>query len=534
VNIRRYLTAVLLCVIFAGEASAQVKTLVFCSEESPDIFNPQLSYRQATFDATSRQIYDRLVAYKPGTAEIAPSLAISWQVSDDGLRYEFKLRENVSFHESRDFNPSRPFAAEDVVFSFMRQLDKKHPFSQVSGGVYPYFQGLGLRKILRSVTADDDGTVVFSLVSPYPAFLSLLALDFASILSAEFANAMLAAGTPERVDTEPVGTGPFQLVQYQRDALIRYVAHRKYWRGKAPLDNLVFIITPDAAVRYQKLRDRECHVVADPDPADIPAMMLDGDVRLARQVKMDVGYLAFNVRRPPLNDPRVRRALALAIDRRAIMENIYQGLGWPATTMMPTVFWSAEAALPPPPLLPPADPEGARQLLEEAGVSGLEIEVWPSPVARPYMPDARLMAEMIHKDWLKIGVNSTIIVSTGRDFIKQTMVGQHDVMLFGWIAENFDRSLFLAPILGCPAAKTGANRSYWCNENFDRLLDEASRAKTSTDREALYGLANAILDEEVPVLPIASSISFTPMRNEVVNYRSSPLGGHYFYGVDLY
>ncbi|MDH5557908.1 MAG: ABC transporter substrate-binding protein, partial [Alphaproteobacteria bacterium] len=229
-----------------------------------------------------------------------------------------------------------------------------------------------------------------------------------------------------------------------------------------------------------------------------------------------------------------RRALALAIDRRAIMENIYQGLGWPATTMMPTVFRSADTALPPPPLLPPADPEGARQLLEEAGVSGLEIEIWPSPVARPYMPDARLMAEMIHKDWLKIGVNSTIIVSTGRDFIKQTMVGQHDVMLFGWIAENFDRSLFLAPILGCPAAKTGANRSYWCNENFDRLLDEASRAKSSTDREALYGLANAILDEEVPVLPIASSISFTPMRNEVVNYRSSQLGGHYFYGVDLY
>jgi dipeptide transport system substrate-binding protein len=513
---------------FADGSVAQVKTLVFCSEESPDTLNPQLSFRQSTFDATSRQVYDRLVAYEPGKAEVVPSLATSWVVSEDGLRYELRLRLNVPFHKVRHFTPSRPLAAKDVVFSFMRQLDPKHPYHQVSGGVYPYFQGLGLSKIIKSVTAGNDGTVIFELNSPYPAFLSILALDFASVLSAEYADAMLTDETPERVDMEPVGTGPFRLVQHQRDALIRYVAHRKYWRGKAPLDNLVFTITPDATVRYQKLRDRECHVVADPDPADIPAMTLDGDVKLVRQVGMDVGYLAFNTRRSPLNDARVRRALAMAIDRGAILGKIYQGIGRPATTMVPPGLWSRGKAPP-----PPADPEGAKRLLEEAGVSGLDLEIWPSPVARPYLPDARRTAEMIHEDWLKIGVESKIIVTTGRDFIKQTMVGQHDAALFGWIAETLDRSLFLTPILGCKAAKSGANRSYWCNENFDRLLDEAARAKTPAERETLYELAQAVLDEEVPILPIAHSISFTPIRNEVINYRAFPLGGHYFYGVDL-
>lgn len=525
----RYLTAMLFCLAFAGEAMAQVKTLVFCSEESPDIFNPQLSFRQATFDATSRQIYDRLVAYEPGMTEVAPSLATSWNISEDGLRYEFRLRPDVRFHESPHFTPSRPLAAEDVVFSFMRQLDAGHPYHRVSGGAYPYFQGLGLPKILKSVTAGDDGTVIFELYNPYPALPAILALDFASILSAEYADAMMAAGTPERVDTEPVGSGPFQLVQYQRDALIRYVAHRNYWRGKAPLDNLVFLITPDATVRYQKLRDRECHVIANPDPADIPSMTIDGDVKLARQVGMDVGYLAFNARRPPLNDPRVRRALAMAIDRGAILEKIYQGLGQSATVVVPPDLWSQETAPPP----PPADIEGAMRLLGEAGVSGLSLDIWPSPVAKPYMPDARRMAAMIQEDWLKIGVDSKIIVTTGRDFIKQTMVGQHDVALFGWIAETHDKGLFLAPILGCAAAKTGANRSYWCNGNFDRLLDEAARAKTPSERETLYEMAQAVLDAEIPILPIANSINFTPMRKEVVNYRTFPLWGHYFYGVDL-
>lgn len=132
------------------------------------------------------------------------------------------------------------------------------------------------------------------------------------------------------------------MVQHQRDALIRYVANPDYWRGKAPLDNLVFTIIPDATVRYQKLRDRECHVIAAPDQADIPAMALNSDVRLVRQVATDVGYLAFNTRRPPLNDPRVRRALAMAVDRGAILDKIYQGMGHPAATMVPPGLSSRE------------------------------------------------------------------------------------------------------------------------------------------------------------------------------------------------
>ena len=526
---RACLAVICLCLASANSAVAQVKTLVFCSEESPDTLNPQLSYRQATFDATSRQVYDRLVAYEPGDDRIAPSLAESWEISEDGLQYTFRLRHDVPYHRTGAFSPSRPMNADDVVFSFMRQLDAKHPYNQVSGGDYPYARGLGLEGKILSVEALDEYSAVFRLNSASPDLLSILTLDFASILSAEYADAMLAAGTPERVDTEPVGTGPFQMVNYQRDALIRYVAHPGYWRGKAALDNLVFTIVPDAAIRYQKLRDGECHVLSAPDAADIPAMMLDSSVKLISQPGMDIGYLAFNTRNPPLNDPRVRRALAMAIDRGAILGKIYQGLGRPAVSMMPPGLWSYGQA----PWPPAADPDGAKRLLAEAGVTALEIEIWPNPVSRPYMPDARRMAEMIHDDWLKIGVDSTIIVTSGRDFLKKTMVGQHDVALFGWIAETLDRTLFLAPLLGCEAAETGANRAFWCDGTFDRLLRDAANAENDAERETLYELAQSILDDKVPVLPIANSINFTPVRNEVLNFRTSPLGGHYFYGVDL-
>jgi dipeptide transport system substrate-binding protein len=522
------LAALLLCLTAAGEVAAQVKTLVFCSQESPDSLNPQLSFEEATFDATSRQVYDRLVAYGPGGSEILPSLAESWEVSEDGLRYLFRLRRHVTFHKTRGFSPSRPLNASDVVFSFMRQLDEKHPYHFVSGGKYPYFQGFGLDEAIASVTAEGDRTVVFRLKSPLPGLLDILALDFSSILSAEYAEAMMAAGTPEKVDWEPVGTGPFQFVRYERDALIRYVSNREYWRGTTPLDNLIFNIVPDASIRYQKLRDGECDVIAAPDAADIPAMQLDRNIRLIRQTGMDVGYLAFNTRKRPLNDPRVRRALSMAIDRRAILDRVYQGLGHAAVTMFPYNVGSGDwPSWPPPP-----DQEGARKLLTKAGVTELELEIWPSPVGRPYMPDPRRTAEMIREDWLKIGVEAKIATISGRDFIKKTMVGRHDAALFGWIAETMDPSMFLAPILGCEAAETGANRTFWCNATFDRLLRDAAKSSDIYERAALYEAAQGLIDQEMPVLPIANSVHYFPVRDEVINFRTTPLGGYYFYGVD--
>ncbi len=140
---------------------------------------------------------------------------------------------------------------------------------------------------------------------------------------------------------------------------------------------------------------------------------------------------------------------------------------------------------------------------------------------------------MIREDWLAIGVKATVVAANGRDFIKQTMVGEHDAALFGWIAETMDRSLFLAPLLNCAAARSGANRAFWCNPGFDRLLEQAALARQPAEKDALYEQALSILADERPVFPIASSISFTPVRREVVNYRPSPLGGYSFYGVDL-
>lgn len=259
--IRRALALATLLALPWHQAAAQ--TLVVCSESSPDALNAALSTANTSFDVTE-QYADRLVEMRIGGSEIVPALAESWSISPDGLRYTFKLRHGVKWQSNAAFKPTRDLNADDVVFSFNRMLDPAHPYAKVSGGTYVMFAGL-IQPALKSVSKTADDTVVFELSHPSAPLLSTLSVQPFSISSAEYADAMLKAGTPAQVDLAPIGTGPFQLVQYQKDSLIRFRAFPDFW-GKtggmperaAKVEQLVFSITPDPSVRFAKLRANEC------------------------------------------------------------------------------------------------------------------------------------------------------------------------------------------------------------------------------------------------------------------------------------
>ena len=516
-------------VTFALAAPVSAKTLVYCSEGSPEGFNPALYTSGTTFDATSRQIYNRLVEFERGTTNIVPALAESWEVSDDGLVYTFHLRKGVKFHTTKGFTPTRDFNADDVLYSFNRQLQKDHPYYNVSGGAYEYFNGMDMPNLLKSVTKTDDYTVRFTLNVPEAPMISNLGMDFASILSAEYADRMLAAGNAEKVDLDPVGTGPFQLVAYQKDAFIRYKAHPDYWAGKAAIDKLVFAITPDPAVRYAKLKAGECHVMTYPNPADLDAMAKDPDINLLRQEGLNVGYLAFNTEKKPFDDKRVRQALNYAINKQAIIDAIYLGAGKAAKNPIPPTIWSYNDDVKD----YPYDPEKAKALLAEAGLAGgFETDIWAMPVQRPYNPNARRMAEMMQADFAKVGVKAKIVTYEWGEYLKRSKAGEHEMILLGWTGDNGDPDNFMYVLLGCAAA-TGTNRARWCYKPFDDLLVQAKQSSDIAKRTALYKKAQLIFKEEAPWFTIAHSVVFKPVRKEVVDFLIDPFGGMMFYGVDL-
>ena len=515
--------------VLALATAAQAKTLVFCSEASPEGFNPQLYTAGTTFDASSKPVYNRLIEFERGGTKTVPGLAESYTVSDDGLTYTFKLREGVKWKGNKNFTPSRDFNADDVVFSFERQRDPNHPFHKVSGGTYEYFESMDMGNLLKSVEKVDDHTVKFTLAAPSAPFIANMAMDFASIMSAEYADAMMKAGTPEKIDLEPVGTGPFMLVDYQRDAVIRYKANPDYWAGKAPIDNLVFAITPDASVRYQKLKAGECHVMAYPNPADLPAMAKDPAVNLLQQEGLNIGYLAYNTQKKPLDDQRVRKALNMAINKKAIIDAVFQGAGTAAKNPIPPTIWSYNDAIQD----DPYDPEAAKKLLADAGVKDLKITLWAMPVSRPYNPNARRMAELVQADWKAVGVNAEIVSYEWGEYLKRTKAGEHDTVLLGWTGDNGDPDNFLFALLSCEAAKSGNNRAFWCDPEFNELITKAQQSTDLAERTKLYEQAQVVFKEKAPWLTVAHSVVYEPVSKDVVDFRIDPFGTNNFYGVDL-
>ncbi len=351
----------------AGPFCRRRKTLVYCSEGSPENFNPQLYTSGTSVDASAVPVYNRLVDFKPGTTELVPSLAERWEVSDDGKVYTFHLRKGVKFQSNKSFTPTRDFNADDVIFSFMRQKDVNNPYHNVSNGSYSNFESLEFGSLITAIDKVDDHTVRFTLAHPEAPFVADLAWYFASILSAEYADAMLKAGTPEKVDMEPIGTGPFKLAQYQKDSRILFTAFADYWQGKAKIDRLVFSITPDASVRFAKMEKNECQVMPFPNPADLPRMKANKENKdinlLMSKAGLNTGFLAFNTQKPPLDNVKVRQALAMAINKPAIIDAVFHGTGTAAKNLLPPGVWSADSELKD----YDYDPEKAKALLKEAG-----------------------------------------------------------------------------------------------------------------------------------------------------------------------
>jgi dipeptide transport system substrate-binding protein len=522
-------TALGLVLALSVTAAAEAKTLVFCSEGSPEGFNPALYTAGTTFDASSRQVFNKLVEFTTGTTNIEPGLAESWEVTDDGLEYTFNLRQGVKFQATDGFTPTRDFNADDVVFSFARQWDKNHPYHTVSGGSYEYFNGMSMPDLIKDIVKVDDYTVKFVLNRPEAPMIANLAMDFASIHSAEYADQLQAAGTLEKLDLEPVGTGPFQVVAYQKDAVIRYKAHPDYWRGKAAIDNLIFAITPDASVRYQKLKAGECHVMPYPNPADIEAMSKDPDINLMQQEGLNVGYLAYNSQQAPFDNPAVRKALNMAINKQAIIDGVFQGAGKVAKNPIPPTIWSYNETT----VDDTYNPDNAKALLADAGITNLQTKIWAMPVQRPYNPNARRMAELIQSDWAKIGVEAEIVTYEWGEYLERSKdVNRDGAVLLGWTGDNGDPDNFLAVLLGCDAVG-GANRAQWCYKPFEDLIQQAKVVSDNDKRTNLYKQAQVVFKEQAPWATIAHSVVFKPVRKEVKGFKIDPFGGHVFYGVDI-
>ncbi|EJF95345.1 hypothetical protein MEG_00078 [Bartonella tamiae Th307] len=523
-------TALVACSMMSLASTASAKTLIYCSEASPEGFDPALYTSGTTVDAAALTIYNRLVEFNPDATGILPGLAEKWEISDDGLEYIFHLREGVKFQTTSYFTPTRTLNADDVLFTFDRAMNPQSPWHDYIPGIgYQYFDSMGLQDLIKTVEKLDDYTLKITLNQPEAPFLADLAMAFISINSKEYADQLEKEDRKEQFNLNPIGTGPFTFVAYQKDAVIRYKANDDYFGDRPKIDNLVFAITTDPSVRAQKLKAGECHIMSYPSPADIKELKADTNLKVLENPGLNVGYMAYNTLQPPFDKVEVRQALNMAVNKEAILQAVFDDGGMVAKNPIPPTMWGYNDTVKD----DVYNPEKAKQMLEAAGVKGLQMKIWAMPVSRPYMPNARRAAELIQADFNTVGVKAEIVSMEWGEYLKLGREKDRDgAMIAGWAGDNGDPDNFLSVLNSCQAIGTN-NYSNWCYEPFEKLINQAKITNDQNARAKLYEEAQLIFKEQAPWLVLDHSTVYMPMSKKVTGFKIYPVAGNHFFSVDI-
>ncbi|SMC27975.1 dipeptide transport system substrate-binding protein [Andreprevotia lacus DSM 23236] len=511
-----------------GAATTWAKPLTVCTEASPDGFDVVQYNSLTTTNASADVLFNRLVDYDAGAGKVVPSLAEKWEASADGLSYTFTLRRNVQFHSTDYFKPGRALNADDVVFTFERMLEANHPWYRSAPNGYPHAQSFQLGKIVKAVKKVDDYTVRFELSQPEATFVPLLTMGFASIYSAEYAAKLTPAKAAE-LNSKPIGTGPFILKSYQKDAVIRYDVNPAYFGAKPKADRLIYAITPDATVRVQKVKAGECQIALSPKPQDVLAARADKSVKVVDTHAFATAFIAFNSQHKPFDNAKVRQALNIAFDKQTYLKRVFDGTATAADGPYPPNTWSYVN-------LPDYsyDPAKAKQLLADAGFpNGFATTIWIRPSGSTLNPNPRAGGELLQADLARVGVKAELKVIEWGELIKRAKAGEHDILFMGWSGDNGDPDNFLTPQFACASVESGLNFARYCDANLDKAIATAKKTADQTARSKQYETAQKIIHDQALWIPLAHPVAAALTTPNVAGYKVNPFGRQDFSSVSV-
>jgi peptide/nickel transport system substrate-binding protein len=504
-----------------GGEGASGGTFVFAGSAEPELLDPAFASDGETF-RVARQIFEGLVGTEPGSADPAPLLAESWEVSEDGLTYDFQLRTGVKFHDGTDFN------AEAVCFNF----DRWYNFPEsVQSDDFAYYYGKLFRGfaegpkagdgIYESCTADGDDKVTIELNKPFAGFIAALSLPALSMQSPTALEKYQDDGaenvnTTEYSTAHPTGTGPFQFESWDRGNRVTLSRFDDYWGEAAQVDTAVVVSIEDPKARATAVETGEVDGADLIGPADIEPLEEAGMQIMARD-PFTVLYLGMNQKTPLLKDIKVRQAIAHAIDKEAVAAASLPEGAEIATQFMPdsVVGWSDEVTQ------YEYDPAKAKALLKEAGADGATIDFnYPTDISRPYMPSPEDTFNVLRSQLEAVGLKINPVADVwSPDYLDRvTGSADHDLHLLGWTGDYNDSDNFVGVFFGTETAEFGFKNE----ELFDKLA-QARGLPTVEEQTPLYEEINEDVMEFLPGVPIAHPAPTLAFGPDVEGYQQSPV-----------
>jgi len=431
-------------------------------------------------------IYDGLVRYKDGTLEVEPALAESWTISDDGKTYRFKLRQGIKFHDGSDFN------AEAVKFNFDRMLKEDHPFYNT--GPFPLSFNFSS---IEAVNAIDPATVEFKLKEPFAPFLSNLAYPTGLIVSPE---AVKKYG--KEFGRHPSGTGPFKFAEWQSGQRVVVERNPDYWDGAPTLEAIVFRPITDPNTRVAEMMAGGLDVMVEVPADNLATFKQDGNFAVAEQAGPHVWFTILNAKTGPFADKKVRQAANYAVNKPALVDNVLQGSATVAAGPIPPAFnWVEDKTEP-----YPYDPEKAKTLLAEAGVTNPEITFYVTEGGSG-MLDPITMGAAIQADLQAVGFKVKIETYEWNTFLGRVntgLDGKADMAEMAWMTNDPDTVPYLTLRTDALPDMGGFNSGYYSNPQLDTLLEKARTSTDQAERGKLYGEVQAIVHDDAPWLFVAN------------------------------
>jgi peptide/nickel transport system substrate-binding protein len=480
----------------AGPGVPADESLVVALESAPIQLDPRLATDQASARVFELAMNGLVTQDEDG--RYRPDLAESWQVLDGGRRWRFRLRRGVRFHDGSTLD------AADVVWTYGSLVDgsvvsaKRGAFAQV-----------------ESVVAVDAATVDFVTREPFAALLGNLN---------SYVAVVPAGRTSEQQNREPVGTGPFRVARRTPDA-VELVAFDDHWAGRPRLDRLVLREVPDSTVRALELRKGSVQLVVNGLPPDVvPLFERDPRFRVTKKPGSNYVYLGLNLEDPLLADVRVRRALALSLDRPRLVATLWRGLGTVTETMLPPGHWARDEELAP----LPHDPAAARRLLDEAGFADPDGANGPRPrLTLTYKTStdetAVLQAQILQAMAAEAGIALEIRSHEFATFFQDVQRGAFQVFSLTRTGID-DPDLYALLFHSRNVPPAGANRGRYRDPELDRLLDLGARELVPARRRAVYLEVQRILARDLPYVSLFSRTNVAVMPAALDGYRHYPSG----------
>ena len=529
-----------------GETEATGGTLVFAGAADPVLLDGALVSDGESLRVIT-QIFETLVALKPGTTEPEPGLAESWEPNEDGTVWTFQIREGVTFHDGEPLN------AEAVCFNFDRWYNFKGALANpaasyywqvVFGGFATYDEASGApeESLYKSCEATDEQTAVLTLTKPSATFIPALSQQSFSIASPKAlqeGNADEGSLDAEGVFTStgtfgtenPAGTGPFKFDSWVRNDRLTLTRNDDYWGEKAKIDTLIVRPIADNAARLQALQTGEIQGYDLVEPQDIATIEGDDQLQIIDRPAFNVAYVGFNIAKKPTDDIEVRKAIAYGLDRQAVVDNFYSGRGVVATQFMPPeVTGYADDVT-----TYEYDPEMAKKILTDAGYTlPVPLEFWyPTDVSRPYMPDPKrnfeAFAASLNNSGFKVTPKSA---PWNPDYLGRVDGGNAgNARLLGWTGDYGDADNFIGTFFQSPQKAWGTTTTPLTE--IQELLNQGEEETDEAERESIYQEANRAIMEQLPGVPYAHSEPALAFSANVKGYVASPTTNESFATVTI-